>query len=382
MTVEQPDALDIEAQRALGTELAEIQVDDLPQAVIAASAVCGGMGILGRGLKAITGPGKLSMHEFVYYRLFDPALPKDEIARFMSAKVRAAQTVACNSEDWRAPTYDKVVWDQHLARAGLDRPEIRALYRTAERTEGAVWLDDQSALLAYLSDPAHYPLLAKPNEGGRSLGILRLDGVEDGRVRLHDGSARPVEEVAGFIHGFAKLGYLFQEVLRPHPSVAEVTGGALATVRALVLNGRDKAVLENVTLKLPAAGAVADNYWRTGNMMGAVDVGTGEVTRAIIGSGHELEEVSAHPDTGADPTAMVLPDFEALRSFCENAAPHFSGLGLQGWDIALTDRGPVPVELNFGGDVNLQQLAHGRGAMTPAYCEHMRACGYKGKLPA
>lgn len=35
------------------------------------------------------------------------------------------------------------------------------------------------------------------------------------------------------------------------------------------------------------------------------------------------------------------------------------------------------LEVNFGGDFNLAQLAHGAGVLDDAYAEHLRQCGYR-----
>ena len=35
------------------------------------------------------------------------------------------------------------------------------------------------------------------------------------------------------------------------------------------------------------------------------------------------------------------------------------------------------LEVNFGGDFNLAQLAHEAGVLDDAYAEHLRQCGYR-----
>jgi len=45
--------------------------------------------------------------------------------------------------------------------------------------------------------------------------------------------------------------------------------------------------------------------------------------------------------------------------------------------VALTDQGPVLLEVNFGGDLNLAQLAHGDGALDYAFAEYPRRRGYR-----
>ena len=47
------------------------------------------------------------------------------------------------------------------------------------------------------------------------------------------------------------------------------------------------------------------------------------------------------------------------------------------WDIALTDVGPVPLEVNFGGDLNLAQFAAGAGVLDETYREHLRTHSYR-----
>jgi len=37
----------------------------------------------------------------------------------------------------------------------------------------------------------------------------------------------------------------------------------------------------------------------------------------------------------------------------------------------------VFLEVNFGGDLNLAQLANGKGVLDEGYIEHLRECGYR-----
>ena len=190
-----------------------------------------------------------------------------------------------------------------------------------------------------------------------------------------------VREVADYMQKLGRDGYLLQRTLRPPTVLADAFGGALATVRFLVLNGEAGPKIESAVIKIPKKGSIADNYWRDGNMLGALDAESGQITRVVTGSGATLSEVSHHPDTEAALIGLQLPDWHAARAVCERAAGTLPGLGTQSWDIALTPKGPVVMEVNWGGDLNLHQLAHGRGALTPTFAAHLRRHGYEGKLP-
>ena len=42
----------------------------------------------------------------------------------------------------------------------------------------------------------------------------------------------------------------------------------------------------------------------------------------------------------------------------------------------MSDAGPVLLEVNWGGDLNLAQLATGEGVLDQVYAAHLRRCGY------
>lgn len=121
------------------------------------------------------------------------------------------------------------------------------------------------------------------------------------------------------------------------------------------------------------ASNVADNFWREGNVLAAVDRDTGAVTRAIVRRGEGRPEET---DIGSG----SVPDWGNACGMVLEAAAVVPGIRTQSWDVALTDRGPVLLEVNFGGDLNLHQLAHDRGILNDEYREHLYRCGYKGKL--
>ena len=116
-------------------------------------------------------------------------------------------------------------------------------------------------------------------------------------------------------------------------------------------------------------------------MLGAVCADTGTITRVVRGTGPDIENIVSHPDTRSMLVGRMLPQWTAAKDMCLRAAGMLPGIRTQSWDIALTPDGPVALEVNWGGDLNLHQLAHDRGALTPSFCKHLREAGYTGKLP-
>ena len=112
-------------------------------------------------------------------------------------------------------------------------------------------------------------------------------------------------------------------------------------------------------------------------MLGAINLESGQILRTVTGSGADLHVNSAHPDTGRPILGTPIPDWNRLKEIVLAAAPIFAGIHTQSWDVALTENGPVLLEVNFGGDLNLAQLATGKGVLDAAYLEHLRGWGYR-----
>jgi hypothetical protein len=157
-------------------------------------------------------------------------------------------------------------------------------------------------------------------------------------------------------------GYLLQELLHPHPRLAEVCGDRVSGIRVIVICDEAGPEIIRATWKLTIGDNPADNFWRKGNALAAVDVATGRVLRVVRGVAIERQLLETHPDTDAQLVGLELPDWGELRRVVLAAASAVSRCPLQGWDVVLSDRGPVLLELEpDGGHPNIPQHAYGEG---------------------
>jgi hypothetical protein len=171
-------------------------------------------------------------------------------------------------------------------------------------------------------------------------------------------------------------GYIVQRRLRQAPALAALFGPRLWSVRVLVLQADAGPGIHRAVAKIATASNPADNYWRQGNMLGAIDLETGGIFRVVSGTGAGLEINGNHPDTGHPIVGTLIPGWDRIQALVVAAAPVFAGIRTQSWDIALADHGPVFLEVNFGGDLNLAQLADNAGVLDTAFAKHLEACAY------
>ncbi len=107
-------------------------------------------------------------------------------------------------------------------------------------------------------------------------------------------------------------------------------------------------------------GRACFDYWR-GNMMASVDISTGKTGRCVTGMGKDMSYQDTHPDTGEKLEGIMLPDWEKAKQQCLKLSACLYGLPIQAWDIALTDKGPVFLEVNIVGSLFLPQIATQKG---------------------
>ncbi len=315
------------------------------------------------------GPGKLSVEEYFDLRLFDDkALAGADKREFIGMSVMRSVWDQINYDrNWFGLLNDKLASTALLGAYGfpvipveaifsaevdLPRPQCRVL-RTA---------DD---LHAFMREPGNYPMFGKPTDGLQSLGSMSFDGLDaaTGILTMVDGSKVALDQIVADVTTHYQAGYLLQKRLIPHAAIRTICGQRLATVRIVTINPKSGPEIIRAAWKIPAGANAADNFWRSGNLLGTVDIETGRIARVIRGKGIDQELVECHPDSGTRMVDFELPMWAEAKKLALQGMKVFKSMGMIGWDIAITDQGPVIVEPNESPDHVLPQLADRRGIM-------------------
>ena len=89
------------------------------------------------------------------------------------------------------------------------------------------------------------------------------------------------------------------------------------------------------------------------------------------GTGTRLEELTHHPDTGAQLVGIEVPNWRAVTEIALEGARLLKHVALTGWDIAPVDSGAIMVELNQTPDFLLPQLADRRGILDTTFADFL-----------
>ncbi len=102
-------------------------------------------------------------------------------------------------------------------------------------------------------------------------------------------------------------GYMIQRRLDPDARLAKLFGPRLWSVRALVLAGPSNPVIHRAVAKIATGSNAADNLWRQGNMLAAIELETGIISRVVRGTGVEMSLNEVHPDTKRPIAGTLIP---------------------------------------------------------------------------
>ena len=161
-------------------------------------------------------------------------------------------------------------------------------------------------------------------------------------------------------HGSTKYSMLVQPWLRNHPSIADLAIDSLITMRVVTCMNEYRE--PEVTLAMLRLLTKLEPQWQDTpdeEYAAPINTSTGELgqfTGDNLRTSHLRYE--NHLVTGAPIHGRILAEWPAIRDIALVAHVAFPHRLLIGWDIALTDKGPMVLEGNTNLDVMFLQRVH------------------------
>lgn len=198
--------------------------------------------------------------------------------------------------------------------------------------------------------------------------ILKQKGVEQCVIKDTEnshGEGVIVVKNVEYLDGDCKLNYfngktaLLSEVLSKHPLIFEglikqteqfagFNASSVNTVRFMtVLYPNGEAKIIATFIKIGRAGSCVDNAGAGGNVDVCIDTESGEIKYAIQYDGwRKITEIEKHPDSGTPLNGTIIENWEQIKAEVIRFQQAMPWCKAAGWDIAITDDGPLVIEVN------------------------------------
>lgn len=178
----------------------------------------------------------------------------------------------------------------------------------------------------------------------------------DALMDRFDGKTIRLSELLG------KTPLVFESIIRQSEQMSGFNPDSVNTIRFMTtLHPSGEAKIIATFIKIGRAGRCVDNAGGGGNVDAAVDTASGKIYNTIEFRGwRNHPHIERHPDSGTQIEGIVIDNWEGIcekvKSF-QRAIPFVKAAG---WDIAITDNGPIIIEVNDMWD-RTGQLFIGRG---------------------
>lgn len=322
--------------------------------------------------------GRCGISDYYGYKLYDDDYLQGRGREdFLGYQLQAKLSLALNPRNAVLPAWDKCVFMQLAESAGLPVAPVSACFHRSRHISKSlgIHLNSHEAIREFLANQSIYPLFSKPAYSQQGYGSACLSGYnpDTDSIEMLSGEQMPMERfLAQLSHTVderyhkPECGHLFQQSFTVAPEIMTFTRwSAISGVRVVCLNGPDGSFPIRAIWKVATPPNHVDNFslGKNGNMLADVNLQTGEISRLLGGLWPTTELYKNHPISSVPVAGFVLPGWEKILDACKLGGAAFPLMKIQHWDFAITDQGPLVLELNDLGGTEIAQL-HGHGLLT------------------
>ncbi|MBQ9071787.1 MAG: hypothetical protein IJY25_01330 [Bacilli bacterium] len=151
--------------------------------------------------------------------------------------------------------------------------------------------------------------------------------------------------------------FLVQEFLKQHADINKINDETVNTLRIISTRWNEKTHILAAMIRVGAKkGQVVDNADAGGTFI-AINTNTGKLDK--YGYFYNKPRTTSHPVTGLVYNNYQIPYWKETVELIKNLHPIIFGFATIGWDIAITETGPVIVEINWNYSFKGIQVCNG-----------------------
>lgn len=198
---------------------------------------------------------------------------------------------------------------------------------------GREWLDftkaDESEFVAFMQ--GRESIICKPLDACCGVGI----------EKLHVKDFDSLSEMYGYLR--QRNAGLVEEVVVQHPAMSKINDSSVNTIRVYTVLYEGVSNVAYACIRMGNSDRPVDNI-NAGGMYSPVDLQTGKISCVAYDKNRNV--YTQHPRTGCPLVGYQIPYWDAVMDLCRKAAYKVPQMGYVGWDVAITENGPLFIEAN------------------------------------
>lgn len=242
---------------------------------------------------------------------------------------------------------NKYLTHKVLDNTGVRKTELYCYYHP----EGNVLQSDEVAnnvegVVQILKEKRVTQCVVKTTESASGRDVLVVDQIDyagnECVLQLFDGTKLRLSDF------LSDTPLIFERLIEQTAQLSSLNRSSVNTIRFMTTLYPDGDVRIVATfIKIGRDGRCVDNAGSGGNVDACIDTETGEIQFPIQFDGwRKIKEITHHPDNGSPIEGVVIHNWESIKSQVKDFQQSFPFIKAAGWDIAVTDEGPLVIEVN------------------------------------
>ncbi|MGM9834215.1 MAG: sugar-transfer associated ATP-grasp domain-containing protein [Bacilli bacterium] len=191
----------------------------------------------------------------------------------------------------------------------------------------------------------HEVFMSKPYDG--------LGGAE-----VEKKYSKDIKNIEEFYNYCQKNRIFLEDVVKQHKEMNRMCAASCNTIRIMTFNNNGKPEILWAGLRIGNGINSVDNFHAKG-MATEIDLETGKLVRPALDK--DLQEYTHHPTSGVEIEGFQIPYFDEVKKMVKEASLESDKILVVGWDVAITDEGPIIIEGNRRPGFDVVQVASRRG---------------------
>lgn len=173
-----------------------------------------------------------------------------------------------------------------------------------------------------------------------------------------DNDKRSAKELYDYI---CKKNAIIEEYIYQHPEINSLCNTSVNTIRIETISNNNMIEIVGSTIRI-GNGADIDGF-NAGGFIAKVNIERGNIETGGLNKENKMFKV--HPITGTQFEGCKIPMWNEVKEFVIKAAEEASrvipDIKIIGWDIAISENGPIIVEGNCYPDITFTQILSKKG---------------------
>ena len=168
--------------------------------------------------------------------------------------------------------------------------------------------------------------------------------------------SKDIENKEEYFNNAIKNRIFLEELVKQHPDMNKLCEKSVNTMRIMTFNDHGKSRIIWMGLRVGNGINSIDNFHAQG-MAVNIDINTGKLVGNAIDK--DLNEYEEHPFTHVKFDGFQIPCFEEAKKMVLEASLRSDKILVVGWDVAISDKGPVIIEGNRRPGFDIVQVLSG-----------------------